>query len=58
LEPGNFDAVTVSSDSSCVEWPGGIDLCPDALHQAMTGSQSEAELHSAAALREEAKKNQ
>jgi hypothetical protein len=24
-----------------VEWPGGFDLCPDAMHQAMTGSESE-----------------
>jgi len=28
------------------------------MHQAITGSESEAELHSAVALREEAKKNQ
>jgi hypothetical protein len=41
-----------------VEWPGGVDLCPDAMLQEMTGSESEAELHSAAALREKAKKNQ
>jgi hypothetical protein len=27
------------------EWPGGVDLCPDAMHQAMTGSESEAEHH-------------
>ena len=52
-----FNAVTVNPDFGCVEWPGGVDLCPDALHQAMTGSESEAELHSAAALREDAKKN-
>jgi hypothetical protein len=32
---------------------GGVDHCPDAMHQAMTPSESEAELHSAAALREE-----
>jgi hypothetical protein len=53
-----FNAVTVNPDFGCVEWPGGVDLCPDTMHQAMTGSESEAELHSAAALREDAKKHQ
>jgi len=41
-----------------VEWPGGVDLCPDTMHQAMTGSESEAELLAAAALRENAKRKQ
>ena len=36
-----------------MERPGGVDPCPDAMHQAMTGSESEAELYSAAALRED-----
>jgi hypothetical protein len=53
-----FNAVTVNPDFGCVEWPGGVDLCPDAMYQAMTGSESEAELPSAAALREDAKRNQ
>ena len=43
---------------SGVEWRGGVDVCPGAMHQAMTGSESEAELDSAAALREAAKMNQ
>jgi hypothetical protein len=55
LDARVFNAVTVNPDFGCVEWPGGVDLCPDAMHQAMTGSESEAELHSAAALREEKK---
>ena len=58
LDARVFNAVTVNPDFGCVEWPGGVDLCPDAMHQAMTNSESEAELHSAAALREDAKKNQ
>ena len=58
LDARAFNAVTVNPDFGCVEWPGGVDLCPDAMHQAMTGSESEAELHSAVALREDAKKNQ
>jgi hypothetical protein len=36
-----------------VEWPGGVDLCPDTMHQAMTGA--ETELHSPMALHEEKK---
>jgi hypothetical protein len=53
-----FNAPTVNPDFGCVEWPGGVDLCPDAMHQAMTGSESGVGLHSAAALREEPKPNQ
>ena len=49
--------VTVNPDLGCVEWPGGVDLCPDAMHQVMTGSESQAELHSAGALHEDAKKS-
>ena len=58
LDARLFNAVAVNPDFGCVEWPGGIDLCPDAIHQAMTSSESEAELHSAATLREEPKRNQ
>jgi hypothetical protein len=36
LEPRIFDAVKVNPDFGCVEWPGGIDLCPDTMHRAMT----------------------
>jgi hypothetical protein len=58
LDPHVFNAVAVNPDFGCVEWPGGIDLCPDTMHQAMAGSESKPPLHSAAALREDAKKNQ
>lgn len=49
-----FDAVTINADFGCVEWPGGVDLSPEAMHRAVTGSQSEIELGSAAAMREDA----
>src|ERR1039458_2543048 len=52
-----FNAVTVNPDFGCVEWPGGVDLCPDAMHQAMTGSAAEVELPSPLALRDDAEKN-
>ena len=34
-------AVPVNSDFGCVEWPGGVDLCPEAMHQAMLSLGSE-----------------
>jgi uncharacterized protein DUF2442 len=37
LDPRVFDAVAVNPDFGCVEWPGGIDLCPDTMHQAISG---------------------
>ena len=58
LDAAVFNAVTINPDFGCVEWPGGIDLCPDTMHQAMTGSDAGAELHAASALREDAKKRQ
>ena len=58
LDARVFNAVTINPDFGCVEWPGGIDLCPDTMHQTMAGSPSEAALDSGAALREEPKKNQ
>jgi hypothetical protein len=48
-----FNAVTINPDFGCVEWPGGIDLCPDAMHQIMTGSKSKMETHSNVVLRED-----
>ncbi|MFM2295223.1 MAG: hypothetical protein RLZZ350_1636 [Verrucomicrobiota bacterium] len=50
LDARIFNAVTVNPDFGCVEWPGGIDLCPDAMHQAMTDVA--AELQSPMALRD------
>ncbi len=57
LEAKTFNAVIINSDFGCVEWPGGIDLCPDTMHQAMTGSAAEVELPSPMALREDGEKN-
>jgi hypothetical protein len=54
LEPGTFNAVTINADFGCVEWPGGIDLCPDTMHQEMAGA--DAELHPPLALREDSDK--
>jgi hypothetical protein len=34
-------AVAVNADFGCVEWPGGVDLCPDTMHQAMTAAAAE-----------------
>jgi hypothetical protein len=51
LEPTIFKAVSINRDFGCVEWPGGVDLCPDTMHQEMTGT--EAEPHSPMALRED-----
>lgn len=39
-EPGVFDRVAVTSDGA-VQWPGEIDMCPDALFLRMTGKQPE-----------------
>ena len=57
LEAKIFNAVTINPDFGCVEWPGGIDLCPDTMHQAMSGSAAEVEQSSPMALREDSKKN-
>ena len=55
LDAKIFNAVTVNSDFGCVEWPGGIDLAPDAMHLTMSGPESKAEFHSTMALREDGK---
>jgi hypothetical protein len=34
--PDAFESVSVSNEGA-VEWPGEIDLCPDALYLRMTG---------------------
>jgi hypothetical protein len=54
LDAKTFNAVTVNPDFGCVEWPGGVDLCPDTIYQAITGSESEKELPLAVALHEKA----
>lgn len=40
LEPGFFQQVTVT-DAGALEWPGGLDLCPDALYMRITGKRPE-----------------
>ena len=34
-DPAVFNAVCVNPDFGCVEWPGGVDLCPTAMHEDM-----------------------
>jgi hypothetical protein len=38
--PGVFEHVAITEDGA-VEWPGEIDLCPDALYLQMTGKSAE-----------------
>jgi hypothetical protein len=38
--PGAFESVSVT-DEGAVEWPGEIDLCPDALYLRMTDRKPE-----------------
>ena len=40
LDPQIFNAVTVNPDFGCVEWPDGIDLCPTAMHEEMSGGEA------------------
>jgi hypothetical protein len=42
LEPRLFEAVGVNPEFGCVEWPGGIDLCPDTMRQAMLETETQA----------------
>lgn len=35
LEPGIFASVIVNPEFGCVEWPAGIDLCPNAMRREM-----------------------
>ena len=34
-DPAVFSAVRVNPDFGCVEWPGGVDLCPTSMHEEM-----------------------
>lgn len=40
LEPGVFEQVTLA-EAGHPEWPGQIDLCPDALYMMLTGKTPE-----------------
>jgi hypothetical protein len=35
-QPGVFERVTVT-EAGAAEWPGEVDLCPDALYMQLTG---------------------
>jgi hypothetical protein len=35
LDPSVFNAVSISPDFGCVEWPCGVDLCPTTMHKEM-----------------------
>ncbi len=37
-DPAFFAQVKVNAESGTVEWPGGVDLCPDVLHHKVTGT--------------------
>jgi hypothetical protein len=39
-QPGVFEQVSLTNEGA-VEWPGEIDLCPDALYLRMTGKKAE-----------------
>ena len=37
-DPSEFEKVFVDPETGTVAWPGGIDLCPDSLHEDVTGT--------------------
>jgi hypothetical protein len=37
LDPAVFNSVAINPDFGCVEWPGGIDLCPTTMHEELFG---------------------
>ena len=39
-QPGAFEEVAVTAEGA-VQWPGEIDMCPDALYLRMTGKKPE-----------------
>lgn len=40
-DPKQFARVSIDPESHTLTWPGGIDLCPDALYQEVTGKRAE-----------------
>lgn len=36
-DPEFFKQVRISKEFKCLEWPGGLDLCPDATYMRLTG---------------------
>lgn len=35
-QPGTFEQATITTEGS-IQWPGELDMCPDALYMRMTG---------------------
>lgn len=58
LDSKTFNAVKINSDFGCVEWPGGIDLCPDTMHRILSGVEIRSELDAPMVLRDKPHKNQ
>jgi hypothetical protein len=54
-DPGVFNAVVINPDFGCVEWPGGVDLCPDTMYQVISRVELAGETHGV--LREEPAKD-
>ena len=42
-KPGLFEQASITSEGA-IEWPGDLDMCPDALYLRMTGKKPEEEL--------------
>jgi hypothetical protein len=57
LDERVFNAVTINPDFGCVEWAGGVDLDPEAMHRAITGFRTKEEEPSAAVLRDGTEEN-
>lgn len=39
-DPSVFEAVRIG-ESGAIEWPGGLDLCPDAMYMRLSGKSAE-----------------
>jgi hypothetical protein len=53
LDERVFNAVTINPDFGCVEWAGGVDLDPEVMHRAVTGSTYQTTTGPAVVLRED-----
>jgi hypothetical protein len=56
LEARTFNAVTINPAFGCVEWPGGIDLCPETMHRTLTGLTADAAQTEVVTLRDAPKR--
>jgi hypothetical protein len=55
LDISVFNRVTINPEFGCVEWPGGIDLCPDVMYEAVTGRQHSGKSQNELLLRDKSK---